>query len=316
MTDLEQTLDRVAKAPRDGLIMLLKVIQKSPAAALASGAVSRHVVDALQQNLENREVQRWGAAALEELFRRCAVVDPESAAAALLAAARAHLPAVEVQRWCFSALVCALELGEETETDSVVLTMRILEQDAMSLLASALQLHKGSPSLLESALSLVACLVMDGGDAAADEAFRTGVLGSVLSTLSQTLDTAPESPDGGGFALAADASLQQACLRALWAISESNGELGATEIAADNGLEVILATLKQEQAHVDVHKWCASVLQSLLAQGGDLVAESAVQQHAPEALVASLAKHGALGTLCFSLNPSFQVWPRPPENKI
>eukprot|EP00438_Fugacium_kawagutii_P033302 Skav219631 [mRNA] locus=scaffold628:233586:235816:- [translate_table: standard] len=175
----------------------------------------------------------------------------------------------------------------------------MLEQDVMTVVASATRLHGQSPSLLDSAASLVSCLVMEGGDTAADEAFRTGCLHSILSTLTATLET---SEGEGSNSLTGDASLQQSCLRALWSICEANGELGATEITADDGFESIIKILAQEKGNcgevnvntqvLEVHKWCASLLQSLLAQGGDLVAESALLSSAAEALVASIALFG------------------------
>lgn len=308
MAEVQKSLEKLAQgsgvAARDGLIGLLNAIQRSSLSPELASALP--VVEAMEQHPGNSAVQRWGAATLEELFRRSFVHSDVAcrAVSALVSGARANLEAIEVQRWCFSALACSLTMCEEDASDSNVLAKHMLEQDAMTVVASAIQLHGQSPSLLDSAASLVSCMVMEGGDTAADEAFRTGCLHSILSTLTATLETAEGE---GGNSLTADASLQQACLRALWAICEANGELGATEIAADDGFESIINILAQEkgkgncgQVHtmeadmevLEVHKWCASLLQSLLAQGGDLVAESALLSRAAEALVASIALFG------------------------
>lgn len=302
MAEVQKSLEKLAQgsavAARDGLIGLLNAIQSSSSPELALP-----VVEALEQHPGNSAVQRWGAATLEELFRRSCIFHSDvacRAVSALVSGARANLEAIEVQRWCFSALACSLTM-EEDASDSNVLAKHMLEQDAMTVVASAIQLHGQSPSLLDSAASLVSCMVMEGGDTAADEAFRTGCLHSILSTLTATLETAEGD---GSNSLTADASLQQACLRALWAICEANGELGATEITADDGFESIIKILAQEKGKgncgmedmeaevLEVHKWCASLLQSLLAQGGDLVAESALLSRAAEALVASIALFG------------------------
>lgn len=300
MAEVQKSLEKLAQgsavAARDGLICLLNAVQSSSAPELAAALP---VVEALEQHPGNSAVQRWGAATLEELFRRSSVHSDVAcrAVSALVSGARANLEAIEVQRWCFSALACSLTVCEEDASDSNVLAKHMLEQDAMTVVASATQLHGQSPSLLDSAASLVSCMVMEGGDVAADEAFRTGCLRSILSTLTATLETGE-----GSNSLTADASLQQACLRALWAICEANGELGATEITADDGFESIIKILAQEKGNdgmevnmevLEVHKWCASLLQSLLAQGGDLVAESALLSSAAEALVASIALFGA-----------------------
>lgn len=297
--EVQKSLDKLALGSpiecRDGLICLLNAIQKGgtsagTAADLVAPSVSQRVIEALEQHSGNSAVQRWGAATLEELFQRSAVRGDMTchAVSALVAGARANLEAIEVQRWCFSALACSLTVcGEEEDaSDSNVLAMHMLEHDAMTLIASSIQLHERSPSLLECAVSLISCMIMEGGDAAADEAFRTGCLSSILSTLARTLD--PEDDELGN-SLAGDAALQQACLRALWAICESNGELGVTEIAANDGIESIVSILAQDKGNADVHKWCASLLQSMLAQGGDLVAESAMLFKAADSLVASIA---------------------------
>lgn len=291
---VQKSLDKLAGGSavecRDGLVGLLNAIQKGPAeeTELAAASISQ-VLEALLQHLADSAVQRWGAATLEELFRRSAIRSDMAfhATSALVSGAQANLEAIEVQRWCFSALACCLTVGEDDSPDRNVLAVHMLSQDTMSVIAKSIRLHSTSPSLLDCAASLVCCMVMEGGEAVADEAFQTGCLRLILSTLAATLDKPGESNS-----LTADASLQQACLRALWAICESNGELGATEIAADDGFESIISILAQDQGNAEVHKWCASLLQSLLAQGGDLVAESAMLAMAAEALVASIAMFG------------------------
>ena len=287
---MQKSLDKLGQGSaiecRDGLIGLLNAIQKGPSENKLNPTELSHVLAVLEQHSGDPAVQRWGAATLEELFRRSAVPSDMGCAAisALVSGAHANLEAIEVQRWCFSALACSLTVGEE-DWDTKLLAVHMLQQDALTVIVKAMQLHNKSPSLLECASSLVSCIVMEGGDAAADEAFRTGCLGLILSTLAATLEKSDREPNS----LTADAALQQACLRALWAICESNGELGATEIAADDGFESVISILAQDKGNAEVHKWCASLLQSLLAQGGELVAESAMLAMAAEALVASLA---------------------------
>ena len=316
--EVNKALDRLAQAEasathcRDGMICLAHALQRGSTNetglngfdAGTAALISHRIVQALHKHLEDAEVQRWGAAALEELFRRMAVLNKQDsqvnaanyqdAISALVAGARSNPTSVDLQRRCFSALTCVLTEaeGEDDACDSSIIVSHILEQDAMTVLAGAMKLHATSPSLLECALSLISCLVLEGGVIAADEAFRTGCLQATLSTLASTRDPADGEDEGEGSALLSDASLQQACLRALWAISES-GELGVTEIAADSGLESVISILAQDGS-AEVHKWCASVLQSMLAKGGQdgLVAESAQLLNAAEALVTSIACFG------------------------
>ena len=149
---------------------------------------------------------------------------------------RQILKPLEVQRWCFSALACCLTVGEDDSPDRNVLAVHMLSQDTMSVIAKSIRLHFHISLLAGLCCLSCLCMVMEGGEAVADEAFQTGCLRLILSTLAATLDKPGEE-----HSLTADASLQQACLRALWAICESNGELGATEIAADDGFESIIS---------------------------------------------------------------------------
>ena len=272
---------------RDGLVQLQSLLKLVAKEQVLAACVSQHVAAAMQSHLANPEVQRWGAAILQEVFQRFGLVGQRDVEV-LLQAASLHGGALDVQRWCFSALLCALEVdGTDETSDSTVLACILLEKDALGVLAAA-SAHK-SPSLLERLYSLIAALLLEGGSDAADEATRTGCLGSTLATLKLTLGTATEVLEEETSTLVADLPVQLACLRVLWAICEANGELGATEIAAKDGLDIIIAILHECGPAVDVRKWSASVLQSLFAQGGELVVETAVQLEAAEALVMSLA---------------------------
>lgn len=313
-----ESLDRLAQAEQDappsatqcrnGMICLVHALQREVnKTGLTSGSISsisQRVVQLMQQHLEDSEVQRWGAATLEELFRRTpgpGRADQDTAAwamtfrdaiSALVSGAQASPAAIDLQRRCFSALICLLTTDDEDDAfDGSILASHMLEHEVMSLVAGAMQLHALSPSLLECAVSLISSLVLEGGDVAADEAFRTGCLKATLSTLARTLDNSENDDQWQGSCLVADASLQQTCLRALWSVSES-GELGVTEIAADTGLESVISILSQDGT-AEVHKWCASVLQSMLAKGGSdgLLAESVMLLNGSEVLVASIARY-------------------------
>ena len=272
---------------RDGLVQLLTVLKRARKEDVLEASVSEHVATAMEKQSASPEVQRWAAAVLQELFQRFEQVGQRDLEL-LLRAAGVHAKIVDVQRWCFSALLCALEIsGTDEHSDSTVIACTLLQEGVLGLLAAAFQDHE-SPSLMERVASLLAALVLEGGDDAADEATRTGCLAAALTTLKLTAGNTTDNLEEMS-ALVADVPLQVACLRVLWAVCESNGELGATEIAAKDGLDIIVSVLQQSGRASDVCKWGASVFQALFAHGGELVVEAAVQSEVAEALVMALA---------------------------
>lgn len=271
MIEVQKALDQVASQnatkSRDGLIHLLQAIQRQDLESEDLLAAPERVVSSMDMHLTDTAVQRWGAEALDVLFRRFAIQGPanERAICALIGGAKSNCKGAEVQRWCFGALTSSLALATSDR-----LAILILEQDVMGVVANAMQSHPESPALLESAAGLICLLVSEAGEAAADQAYDTGCLRLLQGILQSSEDTC----------------LKASCLRALWAVSESNGELGATELAADSGLESAITILMQEP---ELHRWAASLVQSMLAKGGRLVAESALALNAAEALVNSMA---------------------------
>ena len=256
-----------ATKSRDGLIRLLQAIQRHDLESEDLQAAPERVLSSMDMHLTDGAVQRWGAEALDVLFRRSAIqgAAKDQAVSALIAAVTSNAKAAEVQRWCFSALTSSLNTSDG-------LAIQILEQDVMGLVANAMQSHPESPALLESAAGLIGWIVLEIGEAAADQAYDTGCL-RLLQSILQSSEDVP---------------LKQSCLRSLWAVSESNGELGATELAADSGLESAISILTGEP---ELRRWAASLVQSMLAKGGRLVAESALALNAAEALVTAMAVH-------------------------
>ena len=273
---------------RDGFVQLLGVLKRAQKEDVVQASVSEHVAAAMESHSTSSEVQRWAAAVLQEMFQRFEMVGQKDLAL-LLHAAAAHASSLDVQRWCFSALLCALEIdGADETSDSTVIACTLLQEGVLDVLASAFRAHD-SPSLLERVASLLAALVLEGGSDAADEATTTGCLASTLGTLQLTVGKA-DSEEAS--ALVEDVPLQLACLRVLWAVCESNEELGATEIAAKDGLDIVVSILQQNglaSESPEIRKWSASVLQVLFAHGGELVVETAVQLEVAEALVMTLA---------------------------